>query len=168
MQIPTMITYEKILKNPQVANSLIGMSLADFESLYAKFELVHMARVSALQHTRRDQMKRRRAVGAGPKHKYALCDRLLMTLFWLRAYTTYKVLGTLYDLNKTTVEENLKNVIHTLSLMTCFNLEHPQADIPKLRSVQEVINAFPDVLLIIDPDERSVIRTQEQYGAAQK
>jgi len=150
-----MITYEKILKNPQVVNGLIGMSLAEFERLYAEFEPVHMVHMSALQHTRRDQMKRRRAVGAGRKYRYALCDRLLMTLFWLRACTTYKVLGTLYGLDKTTVGENLKNVIHTLSSMNGFNLERPQAEVPKLRSVQEVIDTFPDILLVIDSEEQS-------------
>jgi DDE superfamily endonuclease len=151
-----MITCEKILKNPQVVNGLIGMSLAEFEKLYAEFELAHMRSVSALQYTRRNQLKRRRAVGAGRKYKYALCDRLLMTLFWLRAYTTYKVLGILYGLDKTTVEENLKNVMHTLSLMTSFTFERPQAEVPKLRSVQELMDAFPDVRLIIDSDEHTV------------
>ncbi len=151
-----MITCEKIFRQPQVVNSLIGMSLAEFEKLYVEFELAHVARLNALQHTRRDQLKRRRAVGAGRKYKYALCDRLLMTLFWLRAYTTYKVLGSLYGLNKTTIEENLKNVMHTLSLMTGFKFECPQPEIPKLRSVQELISAFPDVLLMISPEEHSV------------
>jgi len=149
-----MITYEKILKKPQVANGLIGMSLVEFEKLYAEFERAHTGRVSALQYTRRYQRERRRAVGAGRKHKYALRDRLLMTLFWLRAYTTYKVLGTFYDLDKTTVEENLKNIMQTLSTMASFNFELPQAEIPKLSSVQEVINAFPDVVLVIDSEEQ--------------
>ncbi len=151
-----MITYEKILKRPQAAYCLIGMSLADFEKFFAEFELAHAACINALQHTRRNHLKRLRAVGAGPKHKYALCDRLLMTLFWLKACTTYEVLGTLYHLNKTTIEENLKTIMHTLSLMTGFNFEHPQAEIPKLRSVQEVINTFPDVLLFMDPEEYSL------------
>jgi DDE superfamily endonuclease len=145
-----MITYEKILEKPQAANSLIGMSLAEFEKLYAEFERAHLGRLSALSYTKRHGMKRKRAVGAGRKHKFALRDRLLMTLFWLRAYTTYKVLGTFYDLDKTTVEENLKNIMYTLSTLDSFGLERPQADVPRLRSVQEVIHAFPDVLLIID------------------
>ena len=148
-----MITYEKVLKKPQVLNELIGMSLADFEKLYARFERAHVARLNALQYTRRNKKVRRRVVGAGPKHKYALPDRLLMTLFWLRAYTTYKVLGTLYNLNKTTVEEYLKSVIHTLSLMSCYDFKRPRAEIPKLRSVQEVLNAFPALLLLINSEE---------------
>lgn len=151
-----MITYEKILKNPQAVSGLIGMSLAEFQRLYAEFELAYVTHMKTVEYTRRDRAKRRRAVGAGRKYKYALCDRLLMTLFWLRAYTTYKVIGSIYGLDKSTVEDNLKNVMHTLSLMSGFNFERPQAGIPKLHSVQEVISAFPDMLLVIDAKGRSV------------
>src|SRR6266508_3256193 len=151
-----MITYEKIFQKPQVANSLIGMSLAEFEELYAKFELIYLERESTIGFTRRHNVKRRRAVGAGRKHKFALRDRLLMTLFWLRAYTTYKVLGSFYDLDKTTVEDNLKKVLDTLVSMATFNVERPQSEVPKLRSVQEVMHAFPELLLLIDCKEHSV------------
>ena len=144
-----MITYNMIFKKPQVANSLIGMSLAEFEKLYAEFELAHIARVSALQDTRRHKQKRQRAVGAGRKHKYTLRDRLLMTLFWLRAYTTYEVLGEFYGLDKTTVEDNLNDVLDTLARMTTFNFERPQAEVPRLRSVQEVMHTFPELHLMM-------------------
>lgn len=149
-----MITYEKILKKPQVAKSLIGMSLAEFDKLYVEFEHAYTGRVSALQYTRRHRLKRRRAVGAGRKHKYDLRDRLLITLFWLRAYTTYTVLGTCYELDKTTVEDYLNSVMYTLLTMSGFNFERPQADVPKLRSVKELIHAFPDVLLVVDSEEQ--------------
>jgi Helix-turn-helix of DDE superfamily endonuclease len=149
-----MITYEKILKKPQVANNLIGMSLEEFEKLYIEFEHAHFEQVNTLQYTRRHKLKRRRAVGAGRKHKYALRDRLLITLFWLRAYTTYNVLGTVYELDKTTVEDYLNHVMRTLSTMTNFHFERPQADVPKLRSVQEVIRAFPDVLILLASEDK--------------
>lgn len=145
-----MITYEKILKKPQVANHLIGMSLAEFEKLYVEFERAHLGRVNALQYTRRHKLRRQRAVGAGRKYKYSLRDRLVMTLFWLKAYTTYEVLGSLYYLDKTTVEDNLNDVLDTLTNMTMLNFEHPQANVPKLRSMQDVLNAFPELHLIID------------------
>lgn len=148
-----MITCEKIFRHPQAMSGLTGMSVGEFEKFYVEFELAHQRRLNALQYTRRNQSKRRRAVGAGRKYKYPLCDRLLMTLFWLRACTTYKVLGSLYGLNKTTVEENLKSVMQTLALMPDFNFERPQSDVPKLHSVQEVIEMFPDILLIINSEE---------------
>jgi hypothetical protein len=153
MDILSMVTYEKISMKPQVANSLIGMSLAEFEKLYAEFEAAHLERMSALQFTQRYKQKRQRAVGAGRKHKYALRDRLLMTLFWLRAYTTYKVLGNFYGLDKTTIEDYLNDVMQTLSNLASFSFERPQSDVPRLRSLKEVINAFPDLHLIMDSDE---------------
>ena len=129
------------------------MSLAEFETLYAQFELVHLARQSNLQFTRRDNLRRKRMVGAGRKHRYALRDRLLMTLFWLRAYTTYEVLGSFYDQDKTSVEDNIKSVLDTLGTMTSFRFELPAAEVPKLRSVPEVLEAFPDLRLLLDPKE---------------
>ena len=151
-----MITYEKMLQNPQVSSGLIGLSLEEFEELYLKFERVHMTRLRALQHTQRDKRKRRRAVGAGRKHKYALCDRLLMTLFWLRAYTTYQVIGSLYHVDKTTVEDYLIPIIHTLSTMNCFSFEPIQAEIPKLRSVEEVIHTFPGIRLLLESEDHFI------------
>ena len=144
-----MITYEKICRKPQVAMSLIGMSLAEFEKLYTEFEHAYRARTRSLQHTRRNKLKRRRAVGGGRKHKYSLQDRLLMTLFWLRAYTTYEVLGSIYSLDKTTVQDNLNQVLDTLVTMKTFHVELPQREVPKLRSAEEVMDAFPDIRLII-------------------
>jgi hypothetical protein len=151
-----MITYDKIFKKPQVANNLIGMSLAEFERLYAEFEPAHIARTSALQDTRRHKQKRQRAVGGGRKHKYSLRDRLLMTLFWLKAYTTYGVLGTLYHLDKTTVQDNLNDVLDTLARMTTFNVERLQPEIPKLHSWQEVMNAFPELRFLSDADQQGI------------
>ena len=153
-----MVTYEKLLKKPQVANSLTGMSLAEFDELYAEFEKVHVERRSVSRTTRRHKAKRQRAIGAGRKHKYALRDRLLMTLFWLKAYMTYEVLGFFYDLNKTNIEDNLKEVLDTLGSMSTFNFERPCAERTKLRSVQEVMDAFPDVRLVIDAKEQRIER----------
>jgi hypothetical protein len=76
-----------------------------------------------------------------------------MALFWLRAYTTYEVLGSLYDLDKTTVEDNIKGVLDTLTMMTTFRFELPQAEVPKLRSMQEILDTFPDIRLILDAKE---------------
>lgn len=148
-----MITYKKFRVESHIVNNLIGMSLAEFEQLYIEFELAHRTRASNLQFTRRGKLRRKRIVGAGRKHKYTLRDRLLMTLFWLRAYTTYEVLGSLYELDKTTVEDNIKSVLDTLVMMTTFHFELPQAEVPKLRSMQEILDTFPDIRLILDAKE---------------
>ena len=157
-----MLTYEKLLKKPQVAKSLIGMSLVEFDQFYDEFEKAHEERLQASTTTRGGKNKRQRAVGAGRKHKYDLRDRLLMTLFWLKAYTTYELLGFFYDLNKTNIEDNLNLMLDTLSSMTSFNFERPKADRKKLSSVKEIMDAFPDVRLIIDAKEQRIERPKNK------
>ncbi len=158
-----MVTYEKLRKKPQVAKSLIGMSLVEFDNFYVEFERAHSERLVSSTTTRRKK-KRQRAAGAGRKHKYDLRDRLLMTLFWLKAYTTYELLGFFYDLNKTNIEDNLNLVLETLESMTSFNFERPKAERKKLHSVAEVMDAFPDVRLIIDAKEQRVERPKNKKG----
>jgi hypothetical protein len=165
-----MITYDKLTRRPTAAPSLIGMTLADFDELYAEFWLVHQQRLSRVKLTRRTKTVRRRAVGAGRRHRYDLCDRLLMTLFWLRVYTTYEVMGFLYDLNKTNIEDNLQDVLATLETMSTFTFERPGPERVKLRSVQAVMDAFPDVRLVIDAKEQRVQRpksTKDDQGNMQ-
>ena len=165
-----MVTYEKLQQHPQAATSLIGMSLSAFEQLYAEFEMAHAQRVSESNVTRRKKHSRQRAVGAGHRHRYALHDRLLMTLFWLRCYMTYEVLGFFYSLNKTNIEDNLKDVLSTLDTMTSFTYDRPCAEHQKLNSPQAVMTAFPDVRLVIDAKEQRTQRpknTKDSDGHSQ-
>jgi hypothetical protein len=157
-----MITYTKLSRRPTAAPSLIGMTLSAFDALYAEFAVAHAQRLQASPVTRRTKSARRRAVGAGRPHRYDLRDRLLMTLFWLRVYTTYEVLGFFYELNKTNIEDNLHGVLATLEAMTTFTLERPSADRPKLRSPQAVMEAFPEVSLVIDAKEQRVQRPKNK------
>ena len=157
-----MITYENLRKKPQVAKSLVGMSLVEFEQFYAEFECIHEERLQASQKTRRGQKKRQRCVGAGRKHKYDLRDRLLMTLFWLKVYTTYELLGFFYDLNKTNIEDNLILILETLEGMSTFEFERPAAERKKLHSLTEVMDAFPEVRLIVDGKEQRVERPKSK------
>lgn len=165
-----MITYKKLSQQPQAARSLIGMSLSEFDQLYAEFAIAHGERLMAETTTKREKKRRQRAVGAGPKHKYGLRDRLLMTLFWLRVYMTYEVLGFFYELNKTNIEDNLKEVLATLDAMTSFTYDPPRGKQKKLRSAGAVMDAFPDVRLIIDAKEQRTQRpknTKDDHGNTQ-
>ena len=153
-----MITYTKLTYRPEVACSLIGMSLPAFDKLYEDFEEAHAQRRQTMSQTRRTRQARQRAVGAGRRHSYSLRDRLLMTLFWLRVYTTYAVMGFLFDLDPTNVEDNIKDVLATLEQMSSFSYERPATEPRKLRSAAAVMDAFPDVRLVIDAKEQRIQR----------
>lgn len=137
------------------------MTLVAFDQFYEEFENAHEERLQTSRKTRRGK-RRQRSVGAGRKHKYDLRDRLLMTLFWLKAYTTYELLGFFYDLDKTNIEDNLILIMETLEGMSTFEFEHHATDRKKLHSVAEVMDAFPDVRLIIDGKEQRVERPKNK------
>jgi len=155
-----MITYTKLTRYPEAAPSLIGMTLSAFDSLYDEFAVAHRERLHSAPLTRRTRQPRQRAMGAGKQHTYDLRERLLMTLFWLRVYTTYAVIAFFYELDRTNVEDNLKDVLTTLEAMTTFTYERPTAERTRLRSPQAVMDAFPAVRLVIDAREQPVRRPQ--------
>lgn len=150
-----MVTYEKLSRRPRAAASLIGMGLEAFDQLYAEFAVAHGERLVNLTVTRRKGTLRQRVVGAGGKHRYDLRNRLLMTLFWLRVYTTYEVMSFFYEMNKTNIEDNLKDILATLEGMTSFSYDRPGAQRKKLHSVSEVMDAFP-ALILCPPHVRHV------------
>ncbi len=102
------------------------MSFSEFDALYAEFIIAHAERQMARTKTKRSKQRRQRAVGAGPNYKHSLRDRLIMTLFLIQAYMSYAVLGFFYELNKTNIEDNLKDILATLETMTSFRNDHPQ------------------------------------------
>ncbi len=157
-----MITYTNLRKRPSSVSSLIGMPLPAFERLFAEFEVAHRHRLQQAPLTRRTKLPRQRAVGAGRKHRYDLRDRLLLTLFWLRVYTTYEVVGFLYGLDKTNIEDILNDGLATLETMTTFALERPPSERAKLRSPAAVMDAFPDVRLIVDAKEQRIQRPKNK------
>ncbi|MDQ2688093.1 MAG: transposase family protein, partial [Armatimonadota bacterium] len=111
---------------------------------------------------------RRRAPGAGPKFAHDLRDRLLLALFWLRTYPTFELLGFFFALDKTSAEDNLKDMLATLESMTDFTLERPRKDRKNLHTVQEVLNAFPELAVLIDAKEQRVQRpTDNVIGKAE-
>lgn len=119
------------------------MSLNEFGRFYEEFESVHEERLRTSQPTRRGQKKRQRGVGAGRKHQYEL-------------------LGFFYDLDKTNIEDNLLLILGTLESMATFEFERPTANRKKLHSVEEVMDACPDVRLLIDAKEQRIERPKNK------
>ncbi len=154
-----MLTYQNLSARPAAFQSMTGLSLCAFDALYAEFTPAHAQR---LQHTltKRHRQPRKHAVGAGNPHRHSLQDRLLLALFFLRVYPTYEVLGFFFSLDKTNAEDNLKDVLATLDTMTTFAYQRPSTDPQqtKKRSAQAVMDAFPEVALVIDAKEQRMQR----------
>jgi hypothetical protein len=152
-----MITYERLCQHPSAFLGLTGMSVSAFDRLFEAFAQAHARRLSNTL-TKRDGQPRKRAQGCGPRHRHSLKDRLVMTLVWLRIYPTYEVLGFFFTLAKPNARFNVEEILETLAEMTEFPLERPSQDRKKLRSVSAVMDAFPEVTLVIDAKEQRIQR----------
>ena len=153
-----MITFEKLSQQPQAFRSLTGMNLSEFHALFATFAQAQTARRAAATTTRRDNKPRQRASGAGRRFANDEQTRLVMALVWLRVYPTFEVLGFFFCLHKSNAHPNVMDVLCTLESLTEFTFERPAKERKALGSVGAVMDAFPDVALIIDAKEQRIRR----------
>jgi hypothetical protein len=143
------------------------MDTTAFEALFADFEVAYRAARSAAAVTRRGGQPRRRAVGAGRRHSMGLRDRLLMALVWLRAYPTYELLGLLFGLHNGDANRNVADVLAVLGSLGDFPFDRPDTDHGRepLDSVAAVIDAIPEVRLIVDTKEQRTRRPKGDHAA---
>jgi len=153
-----MITYESLRRRPNAFRSLTGYSPEQFDALFVEFAPAHEQRRQAATTTRRKGAPRQRAVGAGGQYRHDLRTRLLVLLFWARVYPSLEVLGFFFALDKTNVHDIVHDVLATLETLAHFPFERPPAERKKLHSPAAVMDAFPEVRLVIDAKEQRIQR----------
>src|SRR6266540_1212835 len=153
-----MITYEKLRRHPAAFRSLTGHTPEQFDALLAAFAPAHANRCQALPTTKKEGKPRQRKVGGGPRYRHDLPTRLLIALFWLRVYPSFEVLGFFFSLNKTNVHDAVRDMLATLATLAQFPFEQPADERKKLHSAAAVMDAFPDVRLVIDAKEQRIQR----------
>jgi hypothetical protein len=152
-----MLTLDALRSRPAAFRSLTGFGVEEFDALHDDFLAAQSTRRRAATRTR-EGAPRRRAYGAGRKPDLDDRHRLLMALVWLRIYPTYELLGLLFSLHKRNAQIHARDVVETLAEMGTFPFERPPADRKKLASVAAVMDAFPQVRLVIDAKEQRVER----------
>jgi hypothetical protein len=153
-----MISYTQAAAKPEIFPAITGMSQKEFDALFVDFQEAHARRLEEAAYTKRGFRVRQRKPGAGHPFSLDLRDRLLMTLFWLRVYPTYEVLGWFFGLDKSNAWHNVQDVLATLEQMACFPLEMPDRQRQPQASPGEVFAAFPQVRLVVDATEQSFHR----------
>jgi len=104
----------------------------------------------AAEAQRLNRPDRKRAPGGGSKYKHDLSERLMMTLMWLRLCLTTEALGRLFDVDKSTVSRNVRQLLPLLQELREETLEW-QARRPKRgRSLEQAIHECPDLASIMD------------------
>ena len=151
-----MTVYEKLRRRPAVFRNLTGLSIEEFEALYQQM----VNSIDRYDETRLGQGERQRAVGAGRRYDHDARNRLLMALIWLRVYPIYDVLGFIFDLHKSNVCRNLKPILEVLSKH--LEIEWPDKAERARKKMNEFMQEFPEVAMIVDATEQPTYRPQDQ------
>jgi DDE superfamily endonuclease len=154
-----MLTYQSLSHVPAIFPALTGLTPGEFERLALDFTAARERRQAASDQTKRGT-PRQRSAGAGAPPAHDLPTRLLMALVWLRIYPTYELLGWLFGLEKSNAWENVQDALAVLATLADFPFERPAADRVKLATQEAVMDAFPQVKVILDGKEQPFRRPQ--------
>ena len=93
--------FEHIQEKPETAKSLIGVSYEQFQDLVAQAEEHQKQK----QEEQEKNKKRINAKGGGCPPKLSIAEQVCLCLFYLRQAVTFEVLGLLFNISKTTAND---------------------------------------------------------------
>jgi hypothetical protein len=149
-----MLSYASLRRHEQDFRHLSGLSVAEFDELYRRFEPVWQR----AETVRLEQRQRQRAPGAGRDYQLDLASQLLLVLVWLRHYPTTTALGYFFGVSQSTASRTISRLLPVLSELQQQELGPPKG---KRRSLAEVDLETPDLLAIFDATEQSVNKPQD-------
>jgi DDE superfamily endonuclease/Helix-turn-helix of DDE superfamily endonuclease len=161
-----MLRYDALARHARAFRSLSGFDTVAFETLFTDFQAADERLRRKSRKTKRGT-PRERAPGAGHPHALDPKTRLLLGLVWLRAYPTYALLGVLFGLDEGNALRNVRDVVAVLESLGDLPFDRPDRDPGrhKVSSLTEVMDAFPDIRLVIDTKEQRCRRPGGDFAA---
>jgi hypothetical protein len=156
-----LLSYPSLRQHAHAFEHFSGLTVAEFEALYARFEPAWVA----AETERLSRRPRQRALGGGGDYRLTLETRLLMVLVWLRHYLTTDAIGYLFGVSQSTASRNLTRTLPVLATVAAASLHQPPSPRDLRRSWRQLQQAEPDLFAILDATEQSVNRPQDQAQA---
>ena len=165
-----MLTYKKLQRKPKQFQSFTGVTAAQFTEILNALRPVY----SELEKKRLHRPGRKRKIGGGRKFTLSLEDRLLVTLMYFRLYTSYTLLGYLFDLDGSNVGREINH--RMLPALLCVlpvpmqdelldgHDEPPRAGGGKrIKTLKKLLEAHPEIKEVwIDATENPIPRPREK------
>jgi transposase len=154
-----MLSYQRLISQPSSFRNLTGISVREFEEIYAEFEVLWQE----AEEKRLSRPNRQRAIGGGHKYKLALQNQLLMTLIWLHLYLGTETLGIFFDVNKSTVSRNTRRALSVLRQVGEEGVwwqEPPKKGQGK--TLAAALEEHPDLLAVLDVMEQRLERPRDR------
>jgi hypothetical protein len=108
-----------------------------------------------MNYERLDRPNRQRSIGGGPAYRLKLRDRFLMTLMLLHLYLNMDALGFLFNVDKSTVSRNTRNIMPAL-----YQLENGSLHLPKPpkrgqgKNIDQLLQEYPELQMMIGSQKK--------------
>lgn len=165
-----MLTTEKLQRKPKHFQSFTGVTIAQFGEILNALRPIY----GELEKERLERPDRKRKIGGGRRFALSLEDRLLLTLMYFRLYTSYTLLGYLFDLDGSNVgrEINHRMLPALLSVLPVpmqdellsGHDEPPQLGGGKrIKTLKKLLEAHPEIKEVwVDATENPIPRPKEK------
>jgi hypothetical protein len=155
------LRYERLHRFPAVFKSMTGLHVAQFDALLHDV----LPRFQAAEFARLNRPDRQRAVGGG--HPFALepHNQILLTVIWLRLYPIHEVLAYLFGVSDTAVSHAIGRVLPLLEASGQDTMRMPDPGRKRRRTLDALLAATPDLVVVIDTFEQPVQRPQDRSVA---
>ena len=151
-----MFNHTKLAKKPKQFLSITGLTVPQFDSLSKDIQKHYKT-----TEQKRLSKNRKRKMGAGHKFDLSLKDRILMLLMYYRMYTTYDMLGMIFDLDKSNVARDIRYLEPAVKQSIPIPAKK-YADSKKLTTMVQLQQFFPDLIAITDGTEQQIPRPKNR------
>jgi hypothetical protein len=170
-----MLTYEKLQRKPKHFQSFTGITVTQFDEIMKTLRPIY----AGFEHERLQRSDRKRKIGGGRKFTLSLEDRLLVTLMYFRLYTSFALLGYLFDLDGSNVgrEINQRMLPALLSILPVpmqDELLSGRDEPPQLgggrriKTLKKLMEAHPEIKEVwVDATEHPTLRPSEKLARKQ-
>jgi hypothetical protein len=141
---------QNTLNNKRLSKAMIGVNKEEFERLLPQFEQV-------LIENKLNNPNRKNKLGQGIKGKLPTAsDKLFFTLFYMKVYPTFDVLGCFFDKGRSRSCKELHVYLAVLKKVLGRELVLPKR---KVTSMEELFEIYPEIKdVFVDGVERKVER----------
>ena len=165
-----MLTYTKLQRKPKHFQTFTGVTVAQFDEIMNALRPIY----GEMEAARLQRPGRKRKIGGGRKFSLSLEDRLLVTLMYFRLYTSYTLLGYLFDLDASNVgrEINQRMLPALLSVLPVpmqdellsGHDEPPQLGGGKrIKTLKKLLESHPEIKEVwVDATENPIPRPKEK------
>ena len=151
-----MFNHTKLAKKSKQFLSITGLTIPQFDSLSK--EITKNYKITEQKRLSKD---REREIGAGHKFDLPLKDRVLMFLMYYRMYTTYDMPGMIFDLDKSNVCRDIRYLEPAVKQSIPIPSKK-YADSKKISNMQQLLEFFPDLIVITDGTEQPIPRPKNR------